>query len=684
VAAEMESSAAVSIRLSTAFVRASTVVAALLLASALLAGETRAHPDHDRDSIRSNLLAWANGVARANADALADVLAEDFDHETFFGATPGREAYLAQVASGEAPLAAIDLRHATYAIGVGGDDRKAVVGSILGVVMQTTRIAVRAELERTDDVWRIRKVVQEPELPAAVRKVYPEQLDLRTVEIAILDAGEGTPVPTRVHVEDAAGRYWAPEGHVSDVATGWREDVGRDVVVAGKTFAYVPGRFQIALPAGLYSIEVERGFEYTPKRYDFEVDQNGGSKVEIELARWSKIRDEGWYSGDTHVHFMDPHAGLAELRGEDLNVLNILASKWGELITNVEHFTGAPSAISDPEHVVFVGEETRHGYLGHAILLGIESLVYPLTWGGPSEGVPGGFDHPPMATQADAAHRAGGLVAWAHFPWPKGELAVDVALGKVDSVDLLTWGDAFSDENVMPAPAAAKTWYRLLNCGFDLPATAGTDKMYNTQVSGSVRTYVKVEGDFDYVAWLEGIRAGRTFVSTAPILTFSVAGREVGERLVAAPGDSLRLVARVRSRIPVERIEIVAGGRVVARATNDEGLSDFRFETDVRVEESTWIAARANAAHLLPHQPLEIAGFSGIPVMAHTSPVYVDVADAPRRSPEDARVLAGWIEESMAWVREDARFLDPSHRAEMLALFERAHHIYRNQFEPDS
>ena len=68
----------------------------------------------------------------------------------------------------------------------------------------------------------------------------------------------------------------------------------------------------------------------------------------------------------------------------------------------------------------------------------------PLTWGGPVGGVRGGYDFPPMAHQADRTHTQGGMVTGAHFPGPSGELAVDVALGKIDSVDLFTWGNTFA------------------------------------------------------------------------------------------------------------------------------------------------------------------------------------------------------------------------------------------------
>ncbi len=642
----------------------------------LICASATAHPG-EQASIRLVLLDWASGVASANGPQVEALLSNGFQHESFFGPTEGRAGYLEAVSEGEAPIQEIDLRHAQYA--VEGD--RARVADILGVVMQTTRVSLTASLSRIEGTWRLDAIAQQPEIPASARRTYPEQQSLRTIEVEIVDAENGNPISSRMNVVDREGRYWAPEGHMADVATGWREDVGHDVVVANRTWAYVPGQTRLRLPPGTYTMEIMRGFEYTPVTTGFQVEADKDSSLRVTLARWSDIRGEGWYSGDTHVHFVDPEAGLHELRGEDLHVLNILASKWGPLVTNVEHFTGAPSGGSTPEHIVYVGEETRHGWLGHSILLGIERLVYPLTWGGPSEGVPGGFDYPPMATQADAAHAEGGLVTAAHFPWPNGELAVDIALGKLDAVDVFTWGDSFSNENVMPAPPAVATWYRYLNCGFDLPATAGTDKMYNTQVSGSVRVYVHVKGEFDYPAWLDGIRAGRTFVSTAPILTFSANGREIGDTLDATNGDAIRVKARSRSRIPVARLEIVEGARVVASVENPTGELELTLEASVPVERSTWLAARAYSPEQLPYQAFSIAGFTGVPVMAHTSPIYVRVDGAPRRSPEDARILLGWAEDATRWARNKGRFESPAQRDEMIALFESAERVYRAQLE---
>ncbi len=79
-------------------------------------------------------------------------------------------------------------------------------------------------------------------------------------------------------------------------------------------------------------------------------------------------------------------------------------------------------------------------------------------------------------------------------------LPMDVALGTVDSIDVM---GANEEANMA-------LWYRLLGCGFRIPASAGTDCFSNripARRPGEVRAYVKIEaGELSYGAWIEGLR----------------------------------------------------------------------------------------------------------------------------------------------------------------------------------
>lgn len=148
----------------------------------------------------------------------------------------------------------------------------------------------------------------------------------------------------------------------------------------------------------------------------------------------------------------------------------------------------------------------------------------------------------------------------------------DIAVGKIDSIDLFTWSDAFTPPKRTEYFAPVELWYRFLNTNARLPTTAGTDKMRNVQVVGSVRTYAYIRDSFSYHAWLDAIKAGRTFVSTGPVVRLTANGSPIGSDLMLSKGTKVLLEANVDApyeHYPVERLEIVVGGKVVANRAND-------------------------------------------------------------------------------------------------------------------
>jgi hypothetical protein len=647
----------------------------------LVAGAGFAHPDAGLDTARLVVHRFAIGIVNRDVDAVAETLASD---GRFLGLT--RAEFLAAGVK-ESDIDDVILSAATFEPVALGLRIEPIVGR---ADRGTFQVVWAATLAQRDGAWKLVALEPSVEVPQAfVPKNLPEQIVTTPVTFSLVDARTRAPVYARVHLEDRAGEYWPPRGHQKHIRVGWREDVGGDVRIAGDTYAYVPGEFTADLPRGRIAIEVEKGMEYAPARAAFDVGDEP-QRREIALERLVDMNARGWYSGDTHVHFLDDHNALLEAEAEELNLINVLATRWGELVTNANQVTGAPSALSRPRRIVVFNEETRHGWLGHAILHRLRSLVYPLSWGGPSEGVPGEFDYPAMAHQADAAHAQGGVVTWAHFPVPGGEVAVDVALGKIDTVDLFTWGDAFAPLDAPTASgdaAAVDAWYRFLNVGFTLPVTAGTDKMLNVQVAGSVRTYARIDGPFGYDAWCDAIRAGRTFATTGPMLELSANGAPIGSTLPLAPGAPVEVVAEVRApfeRYPIEVLEIVAGGRVVAALRNGDRKSQLRLRHRFDATTSTWIAARARGSKLLPYQrwlPLGRQG-AGIPPMAHTSPIHVTVDGAPMRSNADATALETAVDAAIGWAKTRARYRNEAERAEVVALFERAKRIYADLKKP--
>ena len=176
-------------------------------------------------------------------------------------------------------------------------------------------------------------------------------------------------------------------------------------------------------------------------------------------------------------------------------------------------------------------------------------------------------------------------------------------------------------------------WYRFLDCGYRLPILGGTDKMTAEVPVGAVRTYARLDPGapptFD--AWAAAVRAGRTFVSSGPVIELAVDGREPGDVLsLSASGGHLEAHVRARAAQPVITVvELVVNGQVVASREAAGGTDDLGLQASVEVTGGAWIAARSRSGH-------EIHSGFATSMAAHTSPVYVEVLDRPLFAPDDA------------------------------------------------
>lgn len=651
---------------------------ALLLLLCLVSAKALPHAGDALIPVRLAIAEWATAYQSDDLDALSSLLSDDFN-----GSPAAKAAYLSHLPM--LPVKQILLRYANYRV----DHDSAEVTSVVHVPYRELRIpfSLNLTLRRTDSGWKITSIKESDDLPEDLPGIRHEHLYVTyPLSVSLRDKDTGEPIHARVHVRDEDGEYWPPRGFRKIIAEGWREDIGGEVIVDGRNWAYVDPDFEIALPEGRFTMELTRGPEYIPRTVQFEVKEGQNSPQTIELQRWIDMSALGWYSGDSHTHFLEPHSALQEARGEDLRVINVLSSSGGNLVTQVHQFTGAPSVLSDQDNIVYISEETRHDYLGHTVLLNLKKHVWPFGWGGPITGVHDGYDYPTMAAQADKVHQQeGALVAWSHFPHPHGELPIDIALGKIDAVETMVFGDPFAAHPVRvrmgeltPAELVPMDlWYHILNAGFDMPGLGSTDKMWNSQVVGAVRTYVEIPEAFNYDNWVEGIRSGRTLFSTGPALFFSLDGHRLGDTIELDAPTTLPYKVRVQSHTPVETLEIVKDGEVIARLDNSDGKQTLTLEDMVNIDSSSWLAARAYSSKTLPTQAQLTGG--GSPLMAHTSPIYTSMLGAQRQSVDSARYLIQIVDKTIAWARTMARYHDESQRAEVVALYEQARQVLAEQ-----
>ena len=322
-----------------------------------------------------------------------------------------------------------------------------------------------------------------------------------------------------------------------------------DFAHLGRHFSsYITGETVVDLPLGTVYIEVSKGFEVRPVRATIEVTSET-TEIIIPVEKVLPWREKGWVTADTHVHFLSPMSALLEGAGEGVNIVNLLASQWGELMTNVGDFDGKTTwgsreAGGDGEYMVRVGTENRQHVLGHISLLGYRGrVIAPMTTGGPDESALGDPIEILLTEWARQCKRQGGLVVLPHFPNPRAEQAACILSGAADGVEMTSWGNLYDGID----PYSLSDWYRYLNCGYLVPAVAGTDKMTATIAVGTVRTYARLAPgvELSYETWKEAIRRGETFATYGPLLEFQVEGRPMGSRMVpsavaTAPWTSAR------------------------------------------------------------------------------------------------------------------------------------------------
>jgi hypothetical protein len=469
----------------------------------------------------------------------------------------------------------------------------------------------------------------------------------------IHDAASGTPLDAKVHVLSSTGAFHHPPQALLKHGP-------------GTPFFFADGEFQVDAPRGRADILVERGTEYEPLRASVELPEKGIVEITLPLVRWYAPQEQHWYPGNTHIHYDQnetrPDDRLAvdcSVEGYNVTCVSVLERRQLPYASN-KYPIGVMNEFTTAHHVLDIGEENRHygqhspwgfGY-GHVMFLNIRNIVQPVSRG---HTLAGQFDpdYPPLCFCCDEARDQGGVVIWCHNG--KGmEAPVAAALGKLDAFNLFDpfWADPEYD-----------LWYKLLDCGFALPASTGTDWF----VCSNNRVYVQTDGDFSYSDWIQGMRAGRTFITNGPALQLSVDGAPIGEVLERNSGARLDIEVTFTSHQPLQRVELIVDGSVARTWSYPDGSQGAVTRHSLKVECDGWIAARAWGAG---------RDSFGHPLYAHTSPVYLRTGTPSPRQRQAAGYFVDRLDESLEWVDRWGRYSTDAQRSEVKDLFRRGREVY--------
>lgn len=479
-----------------------------------------------------------------------------------------------------------------------------------------------------------------------------------TLRLSVAEKQTGRPLTARLSIQQQGRKYLAPPGSLYRVQSN------------GLLHFYAAGHAQATVPAGKYVLRAFRGLEYRPLERQIELAPGQILNVKLELDRWNDPAARSWYSGESHIHanygyghwYNTPETMRLQLEGEGLKVANFMvANSDGDGVFDREFFRGTPDPLSSPETVLYWSEEFRATLWGHMTLLNLNRLVEPVFTGFQDTTNP--WDTPTNADIADATHLQEGHVNFTHPASGSGDpflgayaaksIPVDVALGKIDSLDI-NWGES-----------TILLWYRLLNCGFRLPAAAGTDCFLNrirSRLPGSDRAYVQIDEGFSYTAWIRNLKAGRAFVTSGPLLEFQVDGKSLGENIQLFVPGTVPVQASASSQSPLDRAELVYNGAIIGRGKVSTDRLTATLEQTTPIDQTGWVCFRAYAQD---------------GTLAHTSPIYVTVAGKPTVSRDDAQYFLQWIDRLETKLDERSRSPSATLRAHVGSQLNAAREVYR-------
>ena len=453
------------------------------------------------------------------------------------------------------------------------------------------------------------------------------------LHVAIVDERTGTPLPARVHLKDAQGTeiktkaYPYHKGHFT-----------------------CPGSFHLQLPTGQYAYEIEHGQQWSMASGTVRVEANTVTEHIARIRELIDITQEGWWSGDLHVH--RPIEDMALLmEAEDIHIAPSITWWNQKSIWRDGRLLPTDPLVRHPDgrcNHVMAGEDERAGGALLYFHLDRPMDIRSQNWEFPS----------PMKFLAQARQQPDVHVDIEKPFW--WDVPVWLASGQIDTIGIANnhmcrdWvynnpqkgGEAWGkprDNQRLPHPHGNGHWsqeiyYHALNAGLRIPPSAGSASGVLPNPLGYNRVWVHVGKKFDREQWWKNLRAGRSFVSNGPLLRVHANGQLPGHVFKASAGNPLRidLNAKIFTRDTISNIEVIKNGKVAALIPYAQWRKNGSLGS-ISFDESGWFLVRAIADNAVTFR------------FASTAPFHVEIGDHPRRiSRQSAQFFLDWTGERIA------------------------------------
>jgi virulence-associated protein VagC len=462
-------------------------------------------------------------------------------------------------------------------------------------------------------------------------------------------------VACRLYIQDESGKCFFARS-ASPQGTAVVYDIKRSPTSHEQHTTLSAHPFIADLPPGKYTFMAERGKEYSGGIAAVTVPETGDvPEVKLSLTPWIEMHKQHWYSGDTHVHRkLEDLPNL--LDAEDLHVALPL-TYWvrGAYESPAQTPVGGHP---EPKPIV-VHSQLPHGAVRVIWPINTEYELFTVKGKSHPEGAVFVLNHkrplqpaaPPVAPVAQAARDEGALLDLDKHSWNWSMMIVPLMnadlfelannhvwrtefLFKNWTIDMVpkdweieTGTDGYTEQGWIDW--GFKTYYALLNCGFRMRPTGGTGSGVHPVPLGFGRVYVECPEGFSYDAWIKGLDAGRSFVTTGPMLRATFDGQPLGTVFRDAKPHAVHIVGAAMSLRALNRIEIMLNGEI-ARVIEPQnqpspelkaGAMVTAIDEQLPIKHSSWIALRCFERR---------KGAGERSFYAHTAPVHYEI-DGPVR-----------------------------------------------------
>jgi hypothetical protein len=197
--------------------------------------------------------------------------------------------------------------------------------------------------------------------------------------------------------------------------------------------------------------------------------------------------------------------------------------------------------------------------------------------------------------------------------------------------------------------------------------------MHQSKLVASSRTYVYTgQRGLDADAWFEGLRKGRAFVSTGPLVEMTVNGRMPGDDVeLPASGGEVEIEGRVRSITPLETVTLVFNGEPLEKIALSSDRKSADFKKTQKVTRSGWYHLRAEG------KPEERYPLDTSFAQAFTNPVWVTVGGRPVRNRAAAEYCLKWIDKLQQMAEAWPGWRSQKEKDHVYAQFNEARAIYQ-------